>query len=188
MVAGRRSTAPRRVRTAMASWDGAGAPSPVVKLAQKAVEASWRVRVQRSRGCAPHAATGRAGAVKWRFAVRLRTADGLRGAYAVYDADGSTWKSVMLWGADLPWFPLASVTDLAEYIEAGGVMPREWCDGIRKRHEDAAKRAEQRKLCDRGLHPPIPIALIVTCPACGNSWAFGEEPWKKPRRGKGEAL
>jgi hypothetical protein len=123
-------------------WDGVtGLPSAVAKLAEKARAASWRVRVQRSKGCAPHATHGAAGAVKWRYAVRCALEG--RGAYAVYDARGETWKSVMLWGRDCPVFPHASVTDLGVYLAAGGVMDADWYDAIRAHVVDGAVRKKE---------------------------------------------
>ena len=173
--------------TSRDEWDGSDAPSPVLKLAEKARAASWDVRVQRSRGCAPHASTGRPGAVKWRYAVVLASEDRRWSAYAVYAETG--WASVMLWGAERPWFPSASVTDLAEYLAAGGEMGEEWYAGIRSRLAAADERARLRKLCDRGEHPGgVRIERLVTCSTCGNSWVFGTEPWRKPRKGSGEAL
>lgn len=119
-------------------WDGVtGCPATVLDRAESARKALWAVRVQRSRGCAPHAAHGAAGAVKWRYAVRFARAG--RGAYAVHD--GTAWKSVMLWGRDRTMFALASVTDLGEYIAASGEMDDAWYDAIRAR----VIAADQRK-------------------------------------------
>lgn len=180
-----REAFPAPLVTSRDEWDGSGTPSPVVKLAEKAREALWSVRVQRSRGCAPHAATGRPGAVKWRYALVLASEDRRWSAYAVYAE--TSWASVMLWGAERSWFPLASVTDLTEYIAAGGEMSDEWYDAIRKRGVDAEIRRKARAQCDRGNHDRVGITMIdamITCSMCGNSWPMGEEPWRKEKKGR----
>jgi len=125
--------------TSREPWDGAGVPLAVAKRAESAVAARWDVRVQRSRGCAPNAANGRPGVVKTRFALVL--GNGYASAYAVHD--GSSWKSIMLWSAERPWFPLATVTDLGEYIAAGGKMNDEWFDAIRRREAEKKRSASQ---------------------------------------------
>lgn len=175
--------------TSRDEWDGTGCPSPVLKLAEKARAASWVVRVQRSRGCAPHATTGRPGAVKWRYALVLGREDGRWSAYAVH-VEGS-WPSVMLWGATRPWFPHASVTDLAEYIAAGGEMSDEWYAGIRARVAGSVARTKARAACDRGQHADpefTGLSQMITCSICGNSWHMNDEPWRKTKKGSGEAL
>lgn len=183
-----REAFPAPLVTSRDAWDGSGAPSPVLKLAEKAREASWDVRVQRSRGCAPHAATGRAGAVKWRYAVVLSKDGGRRSAYAVYAE--TTWASVMLWGADRAWFPAASVSDLAEYVAAGGEMADGWYDAIRRRGADAEVRRKARAQCDRGNHGEARFIDngLMGCSTCGNEWQSDGEPWRKTKSGSGEAL
>lgn len=174
--------------TSREEWDGGGCPSPVLKLAERAREASWDVRVQRSRGSAPHATTGRPGAVKWRYALVLSRDDNAWSAYAVHD--GASWTSVMLWGSTRPWFPLASVTDLAAYVDAGGEMDEAWYAGIRERVAGADARRKLRAKCDRGEHAQANVVVtgLLTCDACGNSWPFNGEPWRKTKKGTGEAL
>lgn len=169
-------------------WDGSGAPSPVTKLAESASKLGWDVRVQRSRGRLPNRSHGRAGALKWLHAVIVRSPDGARNAYAVYD--GATWGSVMLWGRGMTWFPLASVTDLRGYLESRGAVTAEWLDSIRLRESDAAARKAARVACDRGAHPLAAWVDVVTmsCPTCLHSWPGEGEPWRKPRVGRGEAL
>lgn len=128
---------PAPLVTSRDPWDGVtGAPSAVLKLAESARAASWIVGVQRSRGSVPHASHGAPGAVKWRYAVRLGRAGA--NAYAVHDT--TAWKSVMLWGDARTWFALASVTDLQEYIRAGGMMDDSWYDAIRERVRVANER------------------------------------------------
>lgn len=141
-VAGREPF-PTPLVTSRDPWDGVtGAPSAVLKLAESARAASWTVGVQRSRGSAPHASHGAPGAVKWRYAVKLR--QGGASAYAVHDE--SAWKSVMLWGDVRTWFALASVTDLQEYIRAGGMMDDSWYDAIRERVRLANERKKAAAL------------------------------------------
>lgn len=190
-LAAEREAFPAPEVTSRDPWDGDGCPSPVLKLAQKAREASWSVRVQRSRGSAPHATTGHPGAVKWRYALVLSRADGAWSAYAVHD--GASWASVMLWGASRAWFPLASVTDLAEYVAAGGEMPESWYAGIRERVAGADERRKLRVKCDRGEHGDteffgMPSPQTITCNICGNSWVMGDEPWRKVKTGTREGM
>ena len=169
-------------------WDGSGAPSPVTKLAESASKLGWAVRVQRSKGRLPNRAHGAPGALKWLHAVVLRAPGGRRAAYAVYD--GASWGSVMLWGAGMTWFPLASVTDLKHYLEARGEVTAEWLDSIRLRESDAEARRQARMACDRGAHPLAAWSDVVTmsCPTCLRSWQGEGEPWRKPRVGRSEAL
>lgn len=135
-----RAPFPAPLVTSRDPWDGVtGCPAVVLQRAESARKASWAVRVQRSRGCAPHASHGAPGAVKWRYAIRFARAG--RGAYAVHD--GSAWKSVMLWGRDRTMFALASVTDLGEYIEAGGEMNDAWYAAIRARLTEAERRKRE---------------------------------------------
>lgn len=170
----------------------AGAPGvppagSVDVLAARARSAGWGVRVQCSRGRRPHGSTGKPLAVKTLRGVILRHAGGAA-AYAIHD--GAAWASVMLWGTRLPWFPHASVTDLAEFIDARGEMPDDWFDAIRARVEGSAERTKARAACNRGVHPLAELESrgLMRCPTCGNSWTLGEEPWRKPKVGKSEAL
>lgn len=168
-------------------WDRTDAPSAVEKLAQRAREAGWRVKAQRSEGHTPHAATGRPSAAR-KTLYALRLAKGGAAAYAV--RDGDQWSSVMLWGAETPWFSLGSVTDLDQYLAADGRMPPEWYDAIRARVAASEARKKARLGCDKGLHPSGEISTsdgVQACGLCGNSWPVGGEVWVKPKRGKSEA-
>lgn len=176
---------PAPVVTSRDPWDGAGTPSAVAGLAQRAVAASWTVRVQRSRGCRPHASHGAPGALKWLYGVVL--SNGEASGYAIHD--GSTWVSVLIWGRDRPWFPGASVTDLGEWIAARGVMPESWYQAIREREQGKDARAKARVACNRGSHPlAVSHGAMMHCPACDNSWAVGSLSWRKTNAGSGEAL
>lgn len=128
-----------------APWDGSGAPLPVLKVASVAAESGWTARVQRSKGAAPHATTGRPGVAKWRYAVVLSEGEGGACAYAVYDADGGKWGSVMLWSSTRPWFPFASITDLGGYMRQRGDVPDEWFVAIREREAGKASRRKAAK-------------------------------------------
>jgi hypothetical protein len=164
-------------------WDGTGAPSTVAKQAERARAASWDVRVQRSRGNAPHATHGAPGALKWRYAIVLRQGDA--SAYAVHDGTG--WVSVMLWGANIPWFPYASITDLGEYVDAGGKMDDRWFASIRDRVIGAAGRAKARAACNVGRHMEVSIdGDVAHCSVCGNEWLADGEPWRRVVTGKKE--
>lgn len=160
-------------------WDGGGCPDAVGKLAQRAVGAGWGARVQRSRGSAPHAATGRPGAVKTRYALVLSSERW--SAYAVHD--GSGWVSIMLWGAGRAWFPYASLTDLSEYVDARGEMNDDWYAAIVERERDRGRRAKARAACNRGTHvDAVTENGMVFCPDCENAWKAGGAAWRKPKK------
>jgi hypothetical protein len=188
-VVAEREAYPAPLVTSRDAWDGAGAPAVVVARAQSARDAGWAVRVQRSRGCAPHAVHGAAGALKWRYALRVSRPG--RGGYAVHD--GTTWKSVMLWGHDRTPFALASITDFAEYIDAGGDCDEWWYAAIRARLADGEQRKRERAACDKGAHA-LPSRETLGplfgwwCARCNQTWPLHGEPWKKTKRGSGEAL
>jgi hypothetical protein len=172
-------------------WDRTDAPAVVTKLAEKARKAGWRVKAQRSRGCFPNAATGRPSAPRDLFAIIL--GNGRHSAYAV--RDGDTWSSVMLWGHDRTWFSLASVTDLEQYLTAGGEMSDEWFAEIRARGARAAQRKIDRAKCDKGLHltkfrhtEPLGPVRGMWCELCGNTWPMGADPWVKPKKARSEGL
>lgn len=131
---------PAPVVTSREFWDGSGCPAVVLAHAERARAASWDVRVQRSRGHAPHAAHGAPGALKWRHALVL--GNGVWSAYAVYVE--TTWASVMLWGRTRPWFPYASISDLAEYISARGQMDDAWYAAIIGRERGKTERAREQ--------------------------------------------
>lgn len=172
--------------TSRDAWGGEGAPSAFRKLAQRARNAGWAVREQRSTGCFPNAATGRPGGMKDVFALVLHK--GTANAYAVYAGDA--WTSVMLWGAEQTWFPLGSVTDLGEYLLADGRMPESWYEAIRRRDVDAEMRRKEREACNKGTHAlkyRTQAGSVMSCSRCGNSWPASGEPWKKPKVRKTEA-
>ena len=165
-------------------WDGCEAPSAVEKLAEKARKAGWRVKAQRSRGCMPHATHGTPGAVKTLHALLFR--NGYASAYAVHDGTG--WSSIMLWSVERPWFPAASVTDLGQYLAAGGRIDDAWIDDIRRREADKVSSAKTREACNRGLHRGAVLSSgRWTCEHCGNSWGAQEAAWRKPKAKKAEA-
>lgn len=154
-------------------------------MAVRARELGWDVRVQTSRGARPDARTGRPLKVATYWALVLSFDGGRRAAYAVRDAD--TWKSIMLWGSDFPFFPLGSVTDLRAYIEARGDVDAAWFDAIRERLADAERRTADRKACNAGRHPGGSVEVlgdVAWCATCGNSWKAGGDPWKRVKAGK----
>lgn len=128
-------------------------PSAVATLAADARAAGWEARVQFARGCFPHGTTGAPTMERESFAVLMRR--DAWGAYAVHV--GAGWRSVMLWGVALPWFPLASVTDLREWLAAPGRGP-EWYDAIRERvrlaevrRREAARNRPKRAKVTEGM-------------------------------------
>jgi hypothetical protein len=122
-------------------------PGPVLKLAEFARELSWEVRMQYAQGNMPHAATGRAGALKdligLRFGAHPMTD---RQAYAVCSrpAGGGTWAwgSVMIWGPDLSPYGGCGITELKDYLvhpDRSADVLKSWVSVIRwQRAEQAA--------------------------------------------------
>lgn len=164
------------------AWDGKGAPNAFTAAVEKARAAGWRVKVQRSRGCPPHASTGHPGAIRDFYA--LRATIGTHSAYAIQEAEpcpvGCTetktvtrqkvkvqiphvggsgqfhdakWSSVMVWSAAEAWFPGCSITDLHEYFRTAGAVPAGWRDEIRNRLAGQEERKAELLLCNRGAHP-----------------------------------
>lgn len=174
--------------TSRDDWNGEGAPSAFLKNAQKVRAAGWRVKVQRSRGCPPNGGTGAPGVVRDLFALITQSPDGRACAYAIHD--GKQWASIMLWGAELPWFPSASVSDLLEYVADGGRKPKGWYSAIRKRIADQEARGEELKQCNKGSHAMkfrSQVGDTMSCSRCGNSWPAKGEPWKRPKAKKDSA-
>lgn len=167
---------------------GVEPPAVVVGLAVLARECGWDVRVQCSRGRRPHGSTGRPLTVKTLWAVVMSYGGGFWSAYGVYD--GTAWSSVMLWGRTLPFFPLASVTDLHHFVKMRGeVGAPEWFDAIRGRVAGSVERTKARAACNRGVHPLAEVTEgVAWCPTCLNSWKAAGEPWRRPKIGKSEAL
>lgn len=159
-------------------WD-AELPGGLLKQAEKASKAGWEVRVQRSRGCLPHATHGTPGAVKTLHALILRK--GGASAYAIHD--GTKWGSVVTWGVGAPWFAgMASITDLGEYLLAGGVMPKSWYAAIRAREAGKDARGKSREECNRGVHKGAKLtAGLWKCPLCENTWGAREPAWRRSK-------
>ncbi len=167
------------------SRDGVEVPAPgsVNVLAARARDRGWDVRVQCARGSRPHGVTGRPLAVKTTWALVASIDGGRHAAYAV--RDDQSWTSVMLWGRDRPFFPLANVTDLEAYIEARGEVDDAWLDAVRVRRADAERRAKERAACNRGNHALVEtIGCVAWCSLCMHSWPVKGEPWKAAKRGK----
>lgn len=165
--------------TSRDEWDRTGLPLAVALQLQKAVAAGWETKVQRSRGCLPHALHGTPGAVKTLHALIVRK--GGAAAYAVHD--GTKWSSVTTWGAGAPWFAgLASITDLGEYLLADGHMPPSWYRAIRNRESGKVAKGKTREECNRGLHKGATLLNGVwTCPLCENTWKSGAAAWRRAK-------
>lgn len=140
-----------RTSEAVDAWTR-GAPASVLKLAEFAREHSWEVRTQYSRGCMPHATTGRPGALKdligLRFGAHPMTE---RQAYAVYSRNASggtwTWSSVMIWGPDLPPYGGCGTAELKDYL-THVTMPvteiDQWVKRIRSMRAEQAAAVKAR--------------------------------------------
>lgn len=162
---------------------GVGWPGAVLRVEGVARSNGWAVRRQYARGRFPNGSTGRPGVEYASYGLSMR----LRGwgAYAVYV--GTSWRSVMLWGVSLPWFPAASVTDLTGWL-AEPDRDASWYEGIRERNRLAEERRKLREQCNKGVHVHAEFApqgvAVVMCPVCGNSWSMGGEPWRKPAKAR----
>lgn len=158
-------------------------PGSVLALAAEAERAGWLVAIQSSRGCVPHGTTGKPTAPRTLHGIRLAHPNRVA-AYAVRDE--STWRSVVIWGARIDLFVLASITDLREFVTAAGDVPPDWFDAIRRRHVAAETREATRKACDKGVHAEQGVIGCVTwCELCGHSWpTINAEPWRKPAASK----
>lgn len=154
-------------------------PGAVAAWAEKAADAGWRVKVQRSVGCLPHATHGTPTRVRTLHAVII-TKNGAS-AYAVHDGEG--WVSVVTWGTGAPWFAgAASITDFGQYIAADGQMPARWYAAIRARESGKVDKGKARAECNRGMHKGATLAAgRWTCPLCENSWGAKEAAWRKPK-------
>jgi hypothetical protein len=118
-------------------------PAPVLALALYGEAQSWLYRIQYSRGYA----------VKYRgawqpeelFAVRFSHLSGF-GAFAVYRSIAGretwTWRDVWMWGVTLLPFGQGGVTDLKEWLAAGGRQPDSWYGVISAR---VAEQEQRRK-------------------------------------------
>lgn len=157
-------------------------PGAVTSWAEKAADAGWRVKVQRSVGCLPHAIHGTPGRVRTLHAVIVTK--GGASAYAVHD--GEKWASVVTWGTGAPWFAgAASITDFGQYIAADGQMPPRWYAAIRARESGKVDKGKARAECNRGMHKGATLAAgRWTCPLCENSWGAKEAAWRKPKSTK----
>lgn len=114
---------------------GIEVPASVVSLAAYGEANGWRTRVAYARGYGPKKYHG-----QWQkeetFSIRF--ANGNRGAYAVYRTIASkstwTWRSVWIWGEDLPPFGMCGVGDLKVYLARSavtdGVALKKWCDHV----------------------------------------------------------
>lgn len=163
------------------SRDAMGVPAAgsVLSLVTDAERVGWRVAIQSSRGCVPDGTTGKPTKLRTLHGIRLAHSSGVA-AYAVRDE--STWRSVVIWGARIDLFVLASITDLREFVAAAGDVPADWFDAIRRRHAAAEVRKATRKACDKGVHAEQGVIGCVTwCEMCGHSWpTINAEPWRKP--------
>ena len=149
-------------------------PSPVLKLAERAREAGWRVRMQYARGCSVHGATGQPLAEKESFALVFygheKTGEG---AYAVYR--GGVWDSVNIGGRIL-----GGVTDLLHWLECGGRPDQLWLEHqmafvlhaeylkaqLKERNAEIKKRhaggASVRFLADRFKITEAEVVTVIT--------------------------
>src|SRR4051812_3435918 len=121
-------------------------PSPVFTLAQYAAGEGWIYRAQYSRGYA----------VKYRGAWQEEELCALRferdtyGAFAIYRTiagrNSWIWRDVWMWGSTLLPFGQGNVTDLRDWLAAGGEQPELWYRVIvaRVAEQDARRKQAAR--------------------------------------------
>lgn len=113
-------------------------PSSVLRTRTYALERGWRVACSYSRGCIPHGSTGRPGPVKNWYGLRLAAGDGARAAWMVHD--GTSWKSMGIWGAGVqPLVGALGVTAMEVWI-AGILNPLKFRDDLAASMREAEKR------------------------------------------------
>lgn len=162
--------------------DGVVQPGPVRKLAQQAREAGWQVLVQYADGHGIHGTTGRPTARRQSFAVRMQC-DGKR-AVAVYKI-GSTavWDGIWIFGDRAP-FGHAGVTELEQYLAAGGAVSPEWFAEIVQRRDTAEERKKLKAACDRGQHASSVVNGMNFCSNCEQTWGLKKAAPRKEKKSK----
>jgi hypothetical protein len=89
--------------------------APVGLLKGKAEALGWTVHVTYAEGNYPHSTTGRPGALKASYAVRMRK--DAYGAVAVYVGGSSwSWDYLYVWGPDQPWTKYGTQKALLEAL------------------------------------------------------------------------
>lgn len=164
-------------------------PAPVLDLGAGAVLAGWEVRTQYARGNGLHSRLGTPLGVVDSWAVRLQL--GSKHAVVVYEKGTSGgWKSVWIFGPELPWFGGAGITELKEYVEQRGEVCAGWFADIVQRRADADERAKIRKACDAGKHGEVGQDRLtgeMHCLLCLNRWDPKKTPWKKSGKAREHA-
>lgn len=133
-------------------------PDPVLKLAETAREHEWGVEVRYSRGRMPHATTGNPLGLRHLVAVRIgshpRTQ---RQAVAVYSSPAAraawSWETIYVWGPDLPPFPHLNLSELRQWLAAGGQLTANWfreIGDVRAERVRAAKVAAKARVAEKG--------------------------------------
>lgn len=125
-------------------------PSSLMGMRAFAAGYGWRSVSQYSRGCMPHATTGRPGPVKDWYALRLAAPGGARRAWMVHD--GMKWTTVGIWGDGVPALTgELGVTAIQQWI-VGPEDPLAFRDGLSRikaqtvvRKREAAARLAKAK-------------------------------------------
>src|SRR5688572_22408840 len=146
-------------------------PTAVLKLSEQAREAGWEVRVRYARGTLAKTLV---------HSLAVSFADhplGVGSAVAVYakavnGAGAWSWRSVWLWGPQLKHFGAAGVTELREWLLAGGQVEPRWYAEVRTAVAARQEAAKVRAACMRGAHPGdavVRIWMADWCTSCRNA-------------------
>lgn len=119
-------------------------PRAVAQLAKLGRDHGWAVKVTYSRGCAPHATTGRPGSIADWFAVRMFHPDSRARLVATYTARGEAkaWDGTLLTTTTIPPYLGCNITEAKAFVVASGRVLPSFVDEVRARISGAAAKAK----------------------------------------------
>lgn len=136
---------PAPIHTSRDPWPtGVTEPRPVTLLARLGQDHGWATKVTYSRGCPPHATTGRPGPVADWFAVRMFHPDSRARFVAIYSVRGSVkaWDGTLLTTPKIPPYLGCNITEGKAFVMAGGLVLPSFVDEVRQRISGAIAKAK----------------------------------------------
>ncbi len=117
--------------------DAPGPPLPVAQVTALGARHGWPARWTYARGHVPHGTHGRPLALSESYAVRFgRHPVSGRSAVAVYRSPAKkgdwSWKSIWVWGPDLPWFSHFDLAGLKFFVKMKGIVDLQSLEAIRE--------------------------------------------------------